>query len=430
MAAVRSRDVNEDLPPRPEHGGIPCVPRLILLLSTLAIPAHAALLAHVETTRGPITVELQFTKAPRAVANFMTLAEGTRPRLDGNTGAVIRSPLYVGERFFRVLDEAAFKIAQTGSGTGNNSGGPGFTFKDEFDPTLTHVPYVLSMANSGPNTNGSQIFFTGNATMPSLDKVHTVFGLVTDPTSRAVVDAIHLAGNDATTITGVTFERTDPGAVAFDPLAQNLPTLAPAGGSLLVQRGSHAIWNLEPLMNPGQVFRAYRSTTLKDDWEELPGAYRHLGVGTGLLTPVLLQTPLDDASNPRAFYHLSVATHPGSVAPSHLINRTMTLQVGAESLEYAFNADQSGGSTTYTNSSGSVSVFPFTTFDFSTGGHDVTLIVDHGTTSPIQRYVLVKFGCDSATSSTISGRHASSYYTYNPLNPWQQFAADTGTITR
>lgn len=430
MAAVRGRGVNEDLSPRPEHGGIRGVTKLILLLSTLASSAQAALLAHVETTRGLITVELQFAEAPLAVANFMTLAEGTRPRLDAQTGAVIRSPLYVGEKFFRVVDNATFKIAQTGSGTGNNSGGPGFTFKDEFDPALTHVPYVLSMANSGPNTNGSQIFFTGNATIPSLDKVHTVFGLVTESTSRAVVDAIHLAGNDTTTITGISFERTDPDAAAFDPLAQDLPTLAPAGGSLLVQRDTQTVWNFDPILNPGQIFRAYRSTTLTNDWQELSAAYRHLGVGTGLLTPVLLLAPLDDASNARAFYHLSIATHPGSVAPSHLINRTVTLQVGVESLKYAFNSDQSGGSTTYTNSSGSVSVFPFTTFDFSTGGHDVTLIVDHGSTSPIQRYVLVKFGCDTATSSTISGRHASSYYTFNPLNPWQQFAADTGTITR
>ena len=140
----------------------PAVKSFILLIAA-ACPLHAALLAHFQTTQGAVTAELQYTKAPQAVANFITLSQGTRKRLNVATGVVTNAPFYIGEKFFRVINDSTFKIAQTGSGNGTNAGGgPGYTFRDEFDPTLTHVPYVLSMANSGPNSNGSQIFFTGN----------------------------------------------------------------------------------------------------------------------------------------------------------------------------------------------------------------------------------------------------------------------------
>ena len=190
--------------------------RFVVTLVALISPLQAELLAHFQTSLGNVVVELQHQKAPQAVANFITMAEATRTRIHPITGAVIRSPLYIGEKFFRVVNDANFKIAQTGSGTGTNSGGPGFTFRDEFDPTLTHVPYVLSMANSGPNTNGSQIFFTGNSSPHHLDNVHTIFGLIPDPASRTVIDAIIAAGSGGSTITGLTFSRTDAAAVAFN----------------------------------------------------------------------------------------------------------------------------------------------------------------------------------------------------------------------
>jgi peptidyl-prolyl cis-trans isomerase A (cyclophilin A) len=399
---------------------------LLLLLASTAL-ARAALIAHVATDRGTIAVELQHAKAPQAVANFITLAQGTRPRLHPATGAIIDSPLYIGEKFFRVINDASFKIAQTGSGTGTNSGGPGFTFKDEFDPTLTHVPYVLSMANSGPNSNGSQIFFTGNATIPSLNNVHTVFGLVTDAPSRAVVDAIHAAGNNATTITGITFQRTDPTAVAFNEHAQNLPTLTRPGGTLSVTRNVASTWNLDPLVSTGSIFRAFRSTTLNGGWSELTAARQHVGIGKALVTPVLFTAPLDTAATARAFYHLSVASHPGSVAPSHLISRTVVITIGAASVTYTFDASGTAGSATYAPATGSPSVFPFTSLSNASGGHDHLFIADHGTGSPLARYFLIKIGCDSATNPLITGRHATSYWTgFN----WQPTGSGTATITR
>lgn len=409
------------------HGGIRGVKALLFLMVT-ATAANAALIARVATDRGVIEVELQHAKAPQTVANFITLAQGSRSRIDPATGAIIDTPLYVGEKFFRVINDTAFKIAQTGSGTGTNNGGPGFTFKDEFDPTLTHVPYVLSMANSGPNTNGSQIFFTGNATIPSLNNVHTVFGLVTDAPSRAVIDAIHGAGTNSTTITGITFDRTDPAAVAFNEHAQNLPTVTRPSGFLTATRNVASTWNLNPLVSTGAVFRAFRSTSMQGGWSELPAARQHVGIGKALVTPVLFSAPLDTASEARAFYHLSVASHPDSVAPSYLISRTVHFTIGGDTFDYLFNAAGTGGTATYDSANAAPASFPFTILSFNSAAHDVGFIADHGTGAPLPRYFQVKVGCDSATSSLISGRHSTSYF--HSFFGWQPAGSGAATITR
>ncbi len=117
--------------------------------------------ATIKTDKGDITLKLHADKAPRTVNNFVFLA---------------REGFYDGVIFHRVIGQF---MAQTGDPTGTGSGGPGYEFPDEFDPSLRHDgPGVLSMANAGPNTNGSQFFLTHVAT-PWLDGKHTVFGRVT-----------------------------------------------------------------------------------------------------------------------------------------------------------------------------------------------------------------------------------------------------------
>ena len=126
--------------------------------------------ATIETNRGIIVLDLYAAQAPRTVNNFVSLA---------------RDGFYDGVTFHRVIND--FMI-QSGDPTGTGRGGPGYTFKDEFDPKLKHdKPGVLSMANAGPGTNGSQFFITHVPT-PWLDGKHTVFGQVT--TGQDVVNKI------------------------------------------------------------------------------------------------------------------------------------------------------------------------------------------------------------------------------------------------
>jgi len=153
------------------------------------------------TSRGDIVIKLEFEKTPLTVINFVGLAEGTK---DSNRGKGVR--YYDGLTFHRVIPD--FMI-QGGDPLGNGSGGPGYKFPDEIDDTLTHDgPGILSMANAGPGTNGSQFFITHVKT-PWLDGKHTVFGRTVE--GQAVVNAIR-AGD---TLKAVEIIRVGEKAKAF-----------------------------------------------------------------------------------------------------------------------------------------------------------------------------------------------------------------------
>jgi len=126
--------------------------------------------ATIDTSRGTIKLELHDTKVPKTVANFEKLVG------DG---------FYDGLKFHRVIDNF---MVQAGCPNGTGTGGPGYQFEDEFDDSLRHDgPGVLSMANAGPNTNGSQFFIT-HVPCPHLDGKHSVFGRVLE--GQDVVDSI------------------------------------------------------------------------------------------------------------------------------------------------------------------------------------------------------------------------------------------------
>ena len=155
---------------------------LVLLLSaglatagekekSVAEPLYATL----KTNMGAIVIRLFEDKAPKTVENFVGLAAGTKEWTDPRTGQKVKQPLYNGTIFHRVIP--GFMI-QGGDPLGRGTGGPGYRFADEFHPDLRHNKAgILSMANAGPNTNGSQFFIT-LAPTPHLDNKHSLFGEV------------------------------------------------------------------------------------------------------------------------------------------------------------------------------------------------------------------------------------------------------------
>ena len=143
--------------------------------------------AVLHTNLGDIRVNLFPDHAPKTVRNFVGLADGTQEWKDPRTGQDGARPLYTDVLFHRVIP--GFML-QGGDPTGTGRGGPGYNFPDEPHPELIFDrPYLLAMANAGPNTNGSQFFITVAPTT-WLNFKHTIFGEVADQDSRDVVDAI------------------------------------------------------------------------------------------------------------------------------------------------------------------------------------------------------------------------------------------------
>ena len=145
------------------------------------------LTATLETSKGKIEIQLFEERASRTVENFVGLATGEREWTHPETGERMDGPLYDNVLFHRVIE--GFMI-QTGDPTGTGRGGPGYEFDDEFHDDLRHDgPGIVSMANSGPDTNGSQFFITLDA-QPHLDDRHAVFGEVIDG-----MDVVREVGN-------------------------------------------------------------------------------------------------------------------------------------------------------------------------------------------------------------------------------------------
>ncbi len=156
--------------------------------------------AHFETSVGNFKIKLFNDLVPKTVENFVGLAEGTKEFTDAKTGEKTKRPFYDGLVFHRVIKD--FMI-QGGCPRGAGTGDPGYKFADEFSPTLKHSkPGILSMANSGPNSNGSQFFITVVPT-PWLDNRHSIFGEVVE--GYNIVEAISKA-------------RTAPGDKPLEPI--------------------------------------------------------------------------------------------------------------------------------------------------------------------------------------------------------------------
>jgi peptidyl-prolyl cis-trans isomerase A (cyclophilin A) len=188
---------------------------LALLLLSLATPvlaqapaspaaaASAPQYATFETSAGKIGVKLLTARAPKTVANFVGLATGTKEWTDPR-GQKTKVPLYDGTIFHRVIPN--FMI-QGGDPRGNGTGDPGYRFEDEVHADDVFRPGILAMANSGPNTNGSQFFITEVAPT-HLNGKHTIFGEVV--CGFELVGKIARAGNGTTKLNHVAISATSP----------------------------------------------------------------------------------------------------------------------------------------------------------------------------------------------------------------------------
>jgi len=205
---------------------------VIALLFTLTLSLQAQIYADFTVSQGGSEIgtfraRLDYEKAPRTCANFIGLATGTKAFRNLTTGQVEKRPYFDGIIFHRLIHSF---VIQGGDPLGTGTGGPGYMFQDEFDPELRHSGrYILSMANSGLNTNGSQFFITLAAT-PNLDDVHNVFGEVVNiapyTTGRSIIDdfansSIHPTNssdrpNSEIRMDSVTITRVGAAAEAFD----------------------------------------------------------------------------------------------------------------------------------------------------------------------------------------------------------------------
>jgi peptidyl-prolyl cis-trans isomerase A (cyclophilin A) len=180
--------------------------RSISVFATVAVLAAAAafagqasrpagkVFAHFTTSEGAFTIELFEKEAPKTVANFVGLAEGTKEWTDPKTGEKVKKPYYDGLTFHRVI--AGFMI-QGGDPLGVGTGGPGYSIPDEFNKVKLDKAGILAMANKGTPNSGSAQFFITLAATPWLDGKHTVFGEVTKG-----LDVIEKIGGTKTTKPG------------------------------------------------------------------------------------------------------------------------------------------------------------------------------------------------------------------------------------
>lgn len=312
-------------------------------LLSLVATTQAQIFADFQTSLGDFTVELNHAAAPKTVANFVSLAEGTRSWISPSGVIQENKPFYNGLIFHRVI--AGF-MNQGGCPLGTGSSGPGYAFPDETSNSLLHEGMVISMANSGADTNGSQFFITLGVPKTWLDGKHTVFGKVIS--GGPVVELINaVPTTDArpdtpVIIQTVNIRRVGAEALAFDVQAQNLPIVKQGiAGNLQIDPGVKVDFTpLNPWVS-GSTTDIYRSADLTN-WT-LTYRYYH-GLGTPDVSPFEIDrrasetVPLTD----KAFYRIVEVEHPGAFSPRSFADKSLIATWDSGSQNMTFNFDSTG----------------------------------------------------------------------------------------
>ncbi len=291
------------------------------------------------TSMGSFTCRLDYVNAPRTVANFIGLATGERPWLDLATGAARSNGYYNGLTFHRVI--AGFMI-QSGSPNGQGNDGPGYTFPDEFSALLRHdAAGVLSMANVGEDTNGSQFFVTVAPT-PWLNDLHSVFGRVEG--GMDVVNAISGVATDTNdvpltpvVISNVSIRRVGAAAGAFNVSTQKLPVVSNVRLGISGGAGESVDLAFQR--------RAYTETRLYATEDLSAAVWTYFDLGTEGATPAAGGQSVNLAGVDRMFFSLAQVQYPAAHAT--LLNRTLTLSFSTGDTIVIFFNGTGGGAYTY-----------------------------------------------------------------------------------
>ncbi len=322
-------------------------PRLLVFLFLLLtlLPAKVFSQIHADVTvtgavNGTFTITLEHVKAPIAVANFIGLATGEHGWIDINTGAIRYDGFYNGVSFHRVVKDF---VSQIGSRKGDGTDGPGYTFRNEIDATLTHGAYAVAMANSGKHTNGSQFYITDGA-QSFLNGDYTVFGKVT--AGMAVCDQINntpvTTGDkpvNAVTIASVTVYGAS--LAGFNKNPGGLPRIFNAQPVL---KKSGASFSLDYEHRTYSEYTHYHSADLQS-WTRLGSAYFGSTAPTGELDVTA------SATGTRHFYR-SARTDYSLTSPIELTGNTIHFSnpLGGTAV---LNATRTGGAFTFDNNGGS-----------------------------------------------------------------------------
>lgn len=298
-------------------------------LRAATLPSDPGIYAVIDTNLGSMVARLDYEKAPMTVANFIGLATGERGWIDLNTGLLRFDPFYNGITFHRVVDGF---VNQFGSPNGQGTDGPGYSFLDEFDPALRHdLPGILSMANSGRDTNGSQIFITAVPT-PGLDDVHSVFGTVVSGLDvNEAINQVPVDGDDKpltdVVIQNIMIVRQGAKAEAFDIHAQGLPT--PGSAAVVLDAVTESV---EVERQAGSMAWLSRSGDLAGwsvvEAENYTDSAETAGEPTTSFGP-----------DERGFFQATEVIYPNATAPQSLVGRTIRFTSSGVTAEVTFKAD-------------------------------------------------------------------------------------------
>ena len=369
---------------------------IIVVALTLGSAALAqladGLYAAFDTSMGGITCRLDYAEAPVTCANFAGLAEGSQNWINPATHSVQNDPFYEGLIFHRVITN--FMI-QGGCPLGTGTSGPGYAFPDEFSTNLTHHSAgILSMANSGPDSNGSQFFITLNNT-DWLDNKHSVFGEVVD--GMDVVFDIGAVTTDAGNrpLSDVTIEQIDilrigTDAENFDPLAQSLPEVDSL--HLVISEAASDLEVSATTSNRSKQL-VYTSTDLSN-WVLIVQNYTQTEEGTWSI-PV-------EANLPKQFFRAIRVFHPQATA-NQISGHSLEITIGTTVIIYQPEVG-GGGSCSLNGNPGTI-----TSWDFDPAYCGYKFVAD--TIVPIS----LDFQYATPTNGACDGFYYDSTYGWTPI---------------